>query len=220
MPADVAVPDETLRRDLATAVLQRPELAAARARLQAAGYDLRAAEAAFQPQVSLFGMGDVFANRMNDMDRWGEYIAGAAISLPLFDGGERAAARRRARAEQARLTAQEQETALRVAREVTQAHEQLAAARQNVATAEAALAAAREDYRLMQLRYQAGMAVNVEVLDSLRMRTMAQTNYLQAVLERDTAEDQLRRAVGEPALAAPPAPGPDGGAATSPITPP
>jgi outer membrane protein TolC len=197
-----ATPDTAVLADLDAAARHRPELAGARSRILAAGYDLSAANAAFRPQVSAFGMADLFASRMNAMERWEEYTIGIAVSLPLFDGGMRGAQVRKARAERARLTAQEQDTALRVTREVDQAHERIAAARTNIETSRAALAAAREDYRLMQLRYQAGLAVNVEVLDALRMRTMAEVNYLTAVQELAIAEDQRRRAVGDPALLA------------------
>ncbi len=193
-------PDPVLLADLELALRRRPELAGARARVKAAGHELDAARAEFLPQVSLFGMADVFANRMNDMGRWEEYTAGVGVSLPLFDGGMRTAQVRRARAEQARLTAQEQDTALRVAREVDQVHERLNTARTNVDTARTVLASAREDYRLMQLRYQNGLALNVEVLDALRMRTMAAVNHLAAVQELAIAEDERRRATGDPSL--------------------
>lgn len=197
--------DPALLADLDLAARRRPELAGARARVLAAGHDLDAARAEFLPQVSLFGMADLFANRMNNTGRWEEYLAGVGVSLPLFDGGMRSAQVRRARAERARLTAQEQDTALRVAREVTQVHERLAAARLNVATARTVLASAREDYRLMQLRYQNGLALNVEVLDALRMRTMAAVNHLAAVQELAIATDEKRRATGDPSLLGQPA---------------
>jgi len=198
-------PDAALLADLDAAARQRPELAGARARILAAGHDVSAANAAFLPQVGLFGMADFFASRMNDMDRWEEYTVGVGVSLPLFDGGMRSAQVRRARAERARLTALEQDAALKVARDVAQAHERSAAARTNIATARSALTAAREDFRLMQLRYQAGMAVNAEVLDALRMRTMAEVNYLTSVQELAIAEDQRLRAVGDPSLLTAPA---------------
>ncbi len=128
-----------LLADLDAAARQRPELAGARARILAAGHDVSAANAAFLPQVGLFGMADFFASRMNDMDRWEEYTVGVGVSLPLFDGGMRSAQVRRARAERARLTALEQDAALKVARDVAQAHERSAAARTNIATAVAEL---------------------------------------------------------------------------------
>jgi outer membrane protein TolC len=188
------------RADMDLAARQRPELAAARARLLGAGDDTRAAEAAFGPQVSLIGMADLFANRMNTGGRVGDYLVGAAVSLPLLDGGARREQTGQARAAQRKLSAQEQETALRVASEVSQAHAKLSAARGNLDTALTALAAAREDYRLMQLRYEAGMAVNAEVLDALRMRTMAAVNYLTAAHELAVARDERLRAVGDPTI--------------------
>ncbi len=61
--------------------------------------------------------------------------------------------------------------ALQVISEVQTAHLALQAAEQNIQTARAAITAAEEDYRVTQLRYEAGRGVNVEVLDALAALT-------------------------------------------------
>lgn len=193
-----AEPGWTVEVALDLAARQRPELAGARARLAAAGHDEHAAAAARGPQVVALGMADLFTSKMAMNNS--EFVAGVAVSLPLFDGGERRAAARRAAAERARLSAVEQEQALRVAAEVSAACEQLAAARANVPVAQQAVRAAAENYRLAQVRYEAGKSLHVEVLDALRMHLMAETNLLAARFDLAGAVDALRRAVGDPAL--------------------
>lgn len=190
----------TMAADLDAALRQRPELAALRSRLQATRADIDAVHGSALPQVSLLGMADLFANRMNAMGRYEDFTVGIGVGLPLTDGGMRGAQVRRGQADARRLTAQEQETALRIAREVSQARERIDAARRNVATTATAVTAAREDYRLMQLRYESGMATNMEVLDALRMRTMAGAGAVGAAQDLASATDELRRAIGDAGL--------------------
>jgi outer membrane protein TolC len=96
------------------------------------------------------------------------------------------------------LTEQEQELALRIASEVTQEFLNVKAAEESVHTAEQVLKAAREDYRVAQLRYEAGKGINVEVLDTLAALVRAQTNHVRALFDFNVARDRLRRAIGQP----------------------
>lgn len=196
-------PSAAVADDLTLALAQRPELAAARARLRAAGADVRLAQGSRQPQVSAFGMAEAHADRMNADGRWAGYMIGVVAGLPLFDGGQRRAEVAAGRAAQLQLAARETEAALAIARDVLAAHERLAAARANLPAAETALAAASEDYRLRQVRYRNGLATNAEVLDSLQSQTRAAAARVGALNEVLAAREELRRARGEggPALA-------------------
>lgn len=190
-PAEVIVPDLAPALDLAAR--QRSELAAVRARILAAGADEASANAQFQPQISAFGMADLFANRR---PRTEEYLVGIGIGLPLFDGGERLAEVRRARAQRAKLTAREEAVALSIANQVVAARERLLAATENLTTAAEAVEAAREDYRVAQARYAAGKSINVEVLDALAAKVRAEVNLAIARQEQAIAAEELTRALG------------------------
>ena len=54
------------------------------------------------------------------------------------------------------------------------------------------------EYSVALQRYQAGRGILVEALDALATRTRAQTNVVQALYDYNVAQDQLRRAVGQP----------------------
>lgn len=192
-----AVPPE-LDADLAAAAAQRPELAAARQQIRAAWHDEKSANAAFLPQVDLVAMANLMAGRGN---RWEEYLAGVAIGLPLSDGGERLAEVRAARARRGRLTATEQATLLQIGRDVTVAHEDLAAARQNLDTALLGQVAADEDYRVVTARFEAGKAINIELLDALEAKVAADARLAEARFRLQLAEEARRRAVGDASLA-------------------
>src|SRR5207247_1817382 len=129
---------------------------------------------------------------------------GLTASLPLFDGGLRRANTRSAEADQRHRQAEYERTLLEVMQQVGSALLSLGAAEQNVTTAQAAVRAAQAEYTVGLQRYQAGRGVLVEVLDALAARTRARTNAVQALYEYNVAQDQLRRAVGEPVATAPP----------------
>src|SRR5206468_2790718 len=128
-------------------------------------------------------------------------------SLPLFDAGLRRANRRTAEADQRHRQLDLERMSLEVTQQVTSALLSLGAAEQNVTTAQAGARAAQEEYQVALERYQAGRGVLVEVLDALAARTRAQTNVVQALFDYNVAQDQLRRAIGEPEAAVPASPG-------------
>lgn len=194
---------------LRAAAAQRPELAAVRARIEAAGAEVSAARATYRPQVAatviLGGMLD-----SEGMSRGG-YTAALVGSLPLIDAGTRQAEVAMAEAQQQQLTQQERRLAQVIARDVLVAQANLKAADQNVRTSLEVLAAAEEDYRVNRVRYDAGKAINLEPLDALASLVRARVNAAHAVYEYNNAVDALKWAQGtiaptEPATPPPPKP--------------
>ena len=190
-----------LNADLATAAGQRPELDAARQKIAAAYHDEKSANAEFLPRVDLVGMANLMANRGN---RWEDYVAGLSVGLPLFDGGERLADVREARARRGGLTAEEADLLLQVGRQVTVAHENLTAARQNIDVALLGQVSADEDFRVVTARFDAGKAINIELLDALEAKVQADTDLAEARYRLALAESERRRAIGDASLAAAP----------------
>jgi outer membrane protein len=199
-------PADALPQLLRLAEQRRPELAAARERLGGGHAGVRAARGLYQPQVAAGAMADLMQTR--DRDFLGGATFGVVASLPVLDGGLRRSQVHAAEAERERL---EQETAkltLQVHQEATNAWLALQAAAQNVQTAEAGLRSAQEDYRVTQVRYEAGKGINLELLDAVAARTRAETNRAQALYEYGVAQEQLQRAVGSGLPAAAPSPQP------------
>ena len=171
---------------------QRPELQAAALRVRAAHAETGSVRASYGPQVSLFAMSDALTEEPH-----GSITAGVAASVPIFSGGQRRARLQTAAAERRRQEQQEQQIALQVSQEVQTALLNLRAAEQNINTAQTALTAAREDYRVAQLRYDAGRSIGVEVLDALATRLRAESNVVQALFQYNVERDRLFRAVGQ-----------------------
>ncbi|MBW3625667.1 MAG: TolC family protein [Armatimonadetes bacterium] len=191
---EVTLPEERL----AQALRSRPELVAARLRVEAAQANVDRAKGLYRPQVYGVAMADVFGS--GGMGKRGGVTVGVTVGLPLLDGGMRRAEVEEAQAMLEREQANEQGARLQVEGEVQEASLELAAAARNVALSEAAVEAAQEQYRLAQLRYEVGRGIFVEVLDALTALTRARTNRLQALYEYNVARDRLSRALGIPAL--------------------
>ena len=123
----------------------------------------------------------------------------------LFDGGSARAEYRRlkqAAEESAYNFAQERDT---IRFEVEESFIGLREQIQSIETMSSEVLSARESLRLAQLRVQAGVATQREVVDSQRDLTNAQLRYAGAIREYNSRLAQLRRRTGLDALIACPA---------------
>ena len=176
-----------------------------------------AALAAVQPVLGFVNTTTTFRNEGQtnrtslgaiDMDdfRWGvQNTTALTARWRLFDGGS-------ARAEYRRLKQAADESAYNFARErdairfeVEQSFIGLREQIQNIETMSSEVLTARESLRLAQLRVQAGVATQREVVDSQRDLTNAQLRYANAIQEYNIRLAQLRRRTGLDALIACPA---------------
>jgi len=190
-------PAKYTREELLTlAEKQRPELLAARQRVEGAQQGVTVARSAYKPQFSLMAMADRM--KAKDMPAFTGASFGVVIGLPILDGGMRRAQVKEAAAQTRKAQQDYEKVALQVIKEVETAFLALQAAERNIKTAETALVSAEEDYRIAQLRYTEGRGINVEVLDALTAFTRARTNHVQALYDYNVARDQLTRAIGQP----------------------
>ena len=173
-----------------------------------------AALAAVQPVLSFVNTTTTFRNEGQtnrtsigaiDMDdfRWGvQNTTALTARWRLFDGG-------RARAEYRRLKQAAEESAYNFAQsrdairlEVEQSFIDLRAAIQSIETTTSEVLSARESLRLSQLRVQAGVATQREVVDNQRDLTSAELRYAGAINNYNTSLAELRRRTGLDALIA------------------
>jgi outer membrane protein len=171
----------------------RSELSAAKSKTAAAKHNVDVAKGAYSPQVYASAMEGITST--SDGSDSG-LTAGIAIGIPLVDGGQRRAAVSEAEAMFQAMKSDEQQAIIGIERDVQTAWAQVQAADRNVGLSEAAVEQAREDYRVIKLRYEAGKAINVEVLDALASLVRAQNNRLMALYEHSIAGDNLARATG------------------------
>lgn len=185
----------TLEDIRAIALQQRPEIAAARARIHASDATVSATKSAYKPQLYATVMQDFETIRGMGSDQG--YIVGISAAIPILDGGLRKSEVNEAQAMLDQMKADERSAILAVNKDVDIAFAELSAATRNAELSTAAVAQAEENYRVIKLRYESGKAVNVEVLDALASLTRSQTNYAQALYDHNVAREMLARAIGQ-----------------------
>ena len=183
----------------ATALELRPEMRAVQARVRSAQAIIGVARSAYAPQVYATAMADLALTRAGEMSSGAQtgFLIGVTATIPILDGGLRRPSVDEAQAMLASMQADQRETILGISKSVASAYTQFNAAAKNVDLSQAAITQADEDYRVIRMRYEAGKATNVEVLDALASLTRAKTMYAEALYGQNIAREALTRATGQ-----------------------
>jgi outer membrane protein len=189
-----AVDTAALEQMLATAREMRAELKAQKQREETARLNLDAAEAERLPTLSAFGdYGGIGQPRLG-LER--TRTVGLSVSIPVFDGGRRKArvadSLSQYRAEQIRS----RDLADQVELEVRLAIDSLRSAELQVRVAEEGLKLAQNEVEQAQRRYQAGVAVPLEVTDAQARLSRARDNQIAALYSYNLARLELASAEG------------------------
>lgn len=176
---------------------QRPELKKLTAALKAAESQLAAARGSRLPTV------DGFARYQYDQgtvlngngDSW---MAGVNLNFKLFDGYQSGAEIALVEAEIGALRAEQKKLELALGLEVAQAQLALDLARQRQQVTEKAVEQAVESESLTQARFQAGVLLVSELIDSENRLTDARVRHALASSAVQIAIADLRRAAGLP----------------------
>ncbi len=177
---------------------RRPDVLAARARVDAATAGQAAARAAFYPDVNLtafagtaaIGFGNLFQAAS------GTYGAGPAIHLPLFNAGQLKAQYLAAGAEIDAGVSSYNATVLNAVREVSDQLSAIDALRDQVARQGVALDDAEAAYQLARERYDAGLSSYLTVLNAETQLLHERRQRIDLVAAQATARISLQLAVG------------------------
>lgn len=181
-----------------TVLARRPDVSAAQAAVLAAQARVGVAQAAWFPAITLTGNGGFASPELGDLFRWSAraWSVGALLSLPIFDGGRRAAEEDAARARLDEALAAHRGQVLGAFRDV---EDQLGALRLLSAQAQAqgrAVDAAVRATRLSDARYRNGFVSQLELLDARRSELRNRRQALQVRTAQYTATVGLVRALG------------------------
>lgn len=166
-PAPVALASHGLPAGVTTDLIgRRPDIAAARARAEAAASRIRVARADFFPALSLSALVGVQSlgldKLINSDSTYGS--VGPAISLPIFHGGALSGQYRGARATYDEAVADYDKTVVEAYQEVADAVTNQQALDRRIGDARAALAASEEAYSIARKRYEGGLSTYLDVL--------------------------------------------------------
>lgn len=145
---------------------RRPDLQAARLRAEAAARRIDVAKAGFYPNVNLAAFIGVQSLGLGNLTKSGSDIgqAGAAISLPIFDGGRLDGAYRGARADYDAAVAAYDRTLVQALQEVADAAAGQRALQARLSAARDSLASGERAYRVARLRYEGGLTSYLTLL--------------------------------------------------------
>ena len=177
---------------------RRPDVLAARARIEAAQASRTAAKAAFYPNVNLSAFAGLQAIGLDNLLEAASrtYGAGPAISLPLFKSSQLQGEYARATAEQDEAIAAYNDTVVRAVQQTADQLTLVQSAGRQLTQARASLAAAEEAYRLAQRRYEAGLANYLSVLTTETQVLSARTTYVDVLHAQALARVSLLLATG------------------------
>jgi len=147
---------------------RRPDIAAARARVEAAASRIKVARADFYPAVRLGALIGVQSLGLSELAKSGSTYgnAGPAISLPIFHGGALKGQYRGARGTYDEAVASYDGTVLAAYREVADAVTGRRSAVERLAQSRQALADSEEAYAIARKRYEGGLSTYLNVLTS------------------------------------------------------
>ena len=191
-PADIALPSQ-LPADL---LGRRPDVAAARAMVEAANRGVKAAEADFYPNINLAafaGLQPVGLSQVFDSRTFG---AGPALSLPVFNRG---ALRGQLYGRQAQFDSsvgQYNQTLLDAVKDVADVVANWRGLERETLQEQTALDAAQRSYDLTSERYRAGLDNYLSVLSSQNQVLLAQTLRAELQARRLTFSVNLVQALG------------------------
>ncbi|HEY5757868.1 MAG TPA: efflux transporter outer membrane subunit [Steroidobacter sp.] len=177
---------------------RRPDILAARARVEAATAERTAARAAFYPNVNLSAFAGFQAIGLDNLFKSENrtYGAGPAISLPLFESHRLKSQFNAATAMQDEAVSSYNGVVLSAVQQVADHLSQVNYSAQQLQQARATLAAAEEAYRLAHKRYEAGLANYLSVLTTETQVLNARTTFVDILHQQALARVSLLLAVG------------------------
>jgi len=179
---------------LDVARMNRDELAALGAEVNALERQADHARAASRPQLALTGGYTYLENRFLTEDRF--WMAGIALRWNLFDGGQ---ARKQSASLEQRAIARGHDRAdleSRIGLEVRRAWNDRGEAQSRLAVAERTVQQAEENLRVVTDRYEAGAGTNADVLDAAALHEQSMSNRDDAKFGLLLARVRLARAAG------------------------
>jgi outer membrane protein TolC len=178
------------------ALRSRPDLREAGLGVERAANGQRQARSEFLPKVNAFSSWE--EDNQTFLTRGGNnWVAGVSLNFNIFDGGTNRARLAAARYRQTQAQAQAAQMAAAVKLQVREAYLNLTTAQQRVEVSRRAQSEAEESLRIIQNRYEAGLATITDLLQVETANTAAQKNYLNALFDYRLSYAALELATGE-----------------------
>lgn len=179
------------------AMKYRPEVLQAAIAVQEAERNIDIADAGNKPTVAITGGNDWADNTFPGLDaNKRSWKVAAGVTYNFYDGGATKAKVNQAKQDLLVARETEQKTREAVQLEVKQAYLNIRSAAQKVEETQTVVDQARENYRIQNIRYQAGVGINLDVLDAQLSLNEAQVNHIQALYDYNVGIAKLEQVMG------------------------
>lgn len=199
--ADHQLPFDTynisLQEAMDYAMKYRPEVLQAAIAVQEAERSIDIADAGNKPTVAITGGNDWADNTFPGIDaNKRSWKVAAGVTYNFYDGGATKAKVNQAKQDLLVARETEQKTRESVQLQVKQAYLNIRSAAQKVEETQTVVDQARENYRIQNIRYQAGVGINLDVLDAQLSLNQAQVNHIQALYDYNVGIAKLEQVMG------------------------
>ncbi|MDB6163572.1 MAG: hypothetical protein JWL98_1004 [Xanthomonadaceae bacterium] len=176
----------------------RPDVVAARWRVEAAQRGIQASKGAFYPTVNLSGMIGLASGGLSNLFSSQALLVqgGPAISLPIFDGGGLRNQLAKSNADYDLAVADYNGTLVRGLQDVADALQSARSTDAQLAEAQQAQASIQAALQLAQTRYHAGLGTQLDVLVAQQPLLLIEQQLAALKAQRLTAAIDLDRALG------------------------
>lgn len=179
------------------AMKYRPEVLQAAIAVQEAERNIDITDAGNKPTVAITGGNDWADNTFPGIDaNKRSWKVAAGVTYNFYDGGATKAKVNQAKQDLLVARETEQKTREAVQLEVKQAYLNIRSAAQKVEETQTVVDQARENYRIQNIRYQAGVGINLDVLDAQLSLNEAQVNHIQALYDYNVGIAKLEQVMG------------------------
>ena len=188
------------------ALRNRPEYRQVKAQVDAAEAAVRQTFRDFFPNLFASGTygiagvsgGPAFQQRVTNgfVDYGNQWNVGLTLTWNIFDGGNRIARYKEAKAAVEASQARVRDTELQVWQNVEQSYLNLGESAERIGAAEKAVESAGENYQLARGRFDAGVANIIELTDAQQALIQAQSDEAQALADYRISIARLERALG------------------------
>lgn len=199
--ADHQLPFDTynisLQEAMDYAMKYRPEVLQAAIAVQEAERSIDIADAGNKPTVAITGGNDWADNTFPGIDaNKRSWKVAAGVTYNFYDGGATKAKVNQAKQDLLVARETEQKTRESVQLQVKQAYLNIRSAAQKVEETQTVVDQARENYRIQNIRYQASVGINLDVLDAQLSLNQAQVNHIQALYDYNVGIAKLEQVMG------------------------
>ena len=187
-------PSMTIDEAVSRALRDRADYAALQARVRAAEYTVKAAESERLPKVGYAGDYGVIGRGFNHDH--GTFTAGAAVTVPIFQGGRIKSDIDQAKAALSQRKAEAEDMQGRIEYEVRAAFLDVNSAAEQVRVATSTLGLAKETLSQAQDRFRAGVTNNLEVVQAQEAVANSNDAFISSTLQFNLAKLELAHSLG------------------------